>query len=165
MNDPESLADSLPGSMQSLSDACSVVDALGPQARKDLLDEFVQLQMLPYERIFGPGMSPSLSPLPSCRSPGQSHYGLEHLERRWAWIKRLIRTIDSKFGTICPKHWRVAQRLCVSFNERTKVHLVGMLTDYGDNSDVTIILKSLQSTLRSLLFPLLSFNFSSMLTS
>lgn len=79
---------------------------------------------------------------------GQSHYGFDHLERRWAWIKRLIRTIDGKFGTICPKHWRVAQKLCLSFNERTKVHLVNMLTDHGDNSDVTVILKSLQSTLR-----------------
>lgn len=62
VSDPESLADSLPGSMQSLSDACAVVDALGPQARKDLMDEFVQLQMLPYERIFAPGsfISPPL---------------------------------------------------------------------------------------------------------
>lgn len=50
-----------------------------------------------------------------------SHYGLDHVERRWAWIKRLVRTIDSKFGSICPKHWRLAQRLCLSFNERTKV--------------------------------------------
>lgn len=131
--DGESLADYLPGNMKSLSDACLVVDALGPMARKDLLDEFVQLQLLPYEKIFG---------------PGQSHYGLEHVERRWAWIKRLVRTIDSKFGSICPKHWRLAQRLCLSFNERTKTHMVSMLTDFGDSSDVTQLLRALQTTLR-----------------
>ena len=53
--DIDMLSDSLPGNMSSLSDACMVVDALGPMARKDLLDEFVQLQMLPYEKIFSPG--------------------------------------------------------------------------------------------------------------
>ena len=42
--------------MKSLSDACLVVDALGPMARKDLLDEFVQLQLLPYEKIFSTGV-------------------------------------------------------------------------------------------------------------
>mmetsp|Transcript_19731 Transcript_19731/g.36737 ORF Transcript_19731/g.36737 Transcript_19731/m.36737 type:complete len:838 (-) Transcript_19731:225-2738(-) len=131
--DSESLSEYLPGNMKSLSDACLVVDALGPMARKDLLDEFVQLQLLPYEKIF---------------SAGQSHYGLDHVERRWAWIKRLVRTIDSKFGSICPKHWRLAQRLCLSFNERTKVHMVAMLTDFGDNSDVTQLLRALQTTLR-----------------
>ena len=110
--DSEGLEQYLPGhsNMKSLSDACLVVDALGPVARKDLLDEFVQLQLLPYEKIFGAGMS---------------HYGLEHVERRWAWIKRLVRTVDAKFSSICPKHWRLAQRLCLSFNERTKVGMCG----------------------------------------
>lgn len=58
MADSESLNEyPLPGggNMKSLSDACLVVDALGPMARKDLLDEFVQLQLLPYEKIFSTG--------------------------------------------------------------------------------------------------------------
>lgn len=57
MADAEALTDTLPGHMHSLSDACTVVDALGPMARKDLMDEFVQLQLLPYEKIFSPGAS------------------------------------------------------------------------------------------------------------
>jgi hypothetical protein len=61
--DSESLNEYLPGNMKSLSDACLVVDALGPMARKDLLDEFVQLQLLPYEKIFSAGIIPCpLSP-------------------------------------------------------------------------------------------------------
>lgn len=55
MADSDGLSDYLPGNLQSLSDACLVVDALGPMARKDLLDEFVQLQLLPYEKIFSAG--------------------------------------------------------------------------------------------------------------
>jgi hypothetical protein len=49
------MSEYLPANMKSLSDACLVVDALGPLARKDLLDEFVQLQLLPYEKIFSAG--------------------------------------------------------------------------------------------------------------
>jgi hypothetical protein len=40
--------------MKSLSDSCLVVDALGTGARRELLQEFVQTQLLPYERLFGP---------------------------------------------------------------------------------------------------------------
>jgi hypothetical protein len=39
--------------MKSLNDACLVVDALGIKARKELLEEFVQLQLVPYEKLFG----------------------------------------------------------------------------------------------------------------
>ena len=43
----------LPGNMKSLSEACLVVDALGPLARKELLEMFVQLQLVAYEHLFG----------------------------------------------------------------------------------------------------------------
>ena len=42
------------GNMKHLSDSCLVVDSLGAAARRELLEEFVQLQLLPYERLFGP---------------------------------------------------------------------------------------------------------------
>jgi hypothetical protein len=45
---------SLPGHLRSLPDACLVVDALGPFVRKQLLAEFVKLQLVPYEQTFGP---------------------------------------------------------------------------------------------------------------
>ena len=44
----------LPGNMKHLSESCLVVDALGGDARRELLEEFVQLQLQPYERLFGP---------------------------------------------------------------------------------------------------------------
>lgn len=45
----------LPGHLRSLPDACLVVDALGGDARRALLTEFVELQLLPYEQMFGNG--------------------------------------------------------------------------------------------------------------
>jgi len=125
----------LPGNMKSLSDACLVVDALGVQARRELLEEFVQLQLIPYETLFG---------------AGKPHFALDQVDRRWAWFKRLLKSYDSKFNTIFPAHWRMALRLCLEFTERTKIHLVLLLTEMEskDQSDVHLLLKALQTALR-----------------
>ncbi len=125
----------LPGNMKSLSDACLVVDALGILARKELLDEFVQLQLVPYEKLFG---------------PDKQHFTLDQVERRWAWFKRLLKNVDSKFSNICPAHWKLPLKLCLEFSERTKSHLILLLTamESKDQTDVHSLLKALQSTLR-----------------
>jgi hypothetical protein len=126
------MVESLPGNMRSMADACLVIDSLGAAARKELLDEFVDQQLKPYDNIFG---------------VGQAHFGLDQVDRRWAWIKRLVRNVDAKFGTICPAHWRLPHRICVSFIDRTKVHFIQLLTA-EQNTDVTLLLKTLQATLR-----------------
>ena len=51
-------------------------------------------------------------------------HSLDQVERRWAWFKRLLKNVDSKFSNICPQHWRLPLRLCLEFTERTKIHLV-----------------------------------------
>ena len=135
--DPRELLGELPGGMRALSDACLVVDALGPASRRELLEEFVQLQLVPYERLFG--------------SDGAGrHFSLDDVERRWAWFKRLLATVDHKFSNICPAHWRLPLRLCLEFTERTKIHLVTLLTmmESRDETDVHALLKALQTTLR-----------------
>jgi len=133
--DPRDMVSGLPGGMRALSDACLVVDALGIPSRKELLEEFVQLQLVPYEKLFG--------------SDG-NHFSLDDVERRWAWFKRLLKTVDAKFANICPTHWRLPLRLCLEFTERTKIHLVMLLTmmESRDDTDVHALLKALQTTLR-----------------
>lgn len=133
--DPRDMVSELPGGMRSLSDACKVVDALGASSRKELLEEFVQLQLVPYEKLFG--------------ADGK-HCSLDDVERRWAWFKRLLKTVDAKFVNICPSHWRLPLRLCLEFTERTKIHLVILLTtmESKDDMDVHALLKALQTTLR-----------------
>ena len=126
--DANMMVEELPGGMKSLSDACLVVDALGPAARRELLEEFVQLQLVPYERLFG---------------QDKAHFSLDQVERRWAWFKRLLKTVDQKFALICPAHWRLSLRLCLEFTERTKIHLVVLLTmmESRDDTDVHALLK------------------------
>lgn len=108
---------------------------MGAAARKQLLEEFVQLQLVAYENLFG---------------AGKQHFVLEQVERRWSWFKRLLKYVDSKFGTIFPTHWRLPLRLCLEFCERTKMHLILLLTEMesADRTDVHALLKALQSALR-----------------
>ena len=58
--------------------------------------------------------------------------------------------MDAKFASVCPLHWRVPLRLTYEFVERTKGHLVVVLTalESKDAMDVHALLKALQTTLR-----------------
>eukprot|EP01038_Epipyxis_sp_PR26KG_P011126 gene11126-14933_t len=123
------------GGLKSLADSCLVVDALGGKVRKELLEEFVRMQLVSYENLF---------------SMGKQHFPIEQVDRRWAWFKRQLKWLDSKFSTVFPAHWRVQLRFCLEFVERTKIHLITMLTDLDsrDSTDVHTLLKALQSALR-----------------
>ncbi|CAK9253074.1 unnamed protein product [Sphagnum jensenii] len=137
----ESVADvsmilqSLPGHLRSLPDACLVVDSLGNQVRHTLLEEFVQQQLAPYDQLFG---------------YGKQHCTLEEVDRRWAWFKRLLKTVDTKFSSLCPQHWRLPLRLCVEFMRKTKRHVSELLAqlESKDAVDVSSLLKALQTSLR-----------------
>ena len=121
------------GSMRSLSEACLVADALGLDARNKLLDEFVKQQLNPYEQLFG---------------DGKTHHSLDQVDRRWAWFKRLLKTIDSKFSTIIPQSWQIQLVLYNEFCKMTKDHILSLLKKVDDSTDVSILLKSLQTSLR-----------------
>lgn len=129
------LAD-IPGGVRAVAESCLVVDSLGGRVRRELLEEFVQLQLVPYENLFGQG--------------NKEQFTLEQVDRRWFWFKRLLKHIDAKFSQIFPPHWRLPLRLCLEFTERTKMHLITMLTELEskDRIDVSALLKALQQTLR-----------------
>lgn len=133
--DAESFVEDLPGNMKNLSDCCLVVDALGLCARRDLLDEFIRLQLNPYDRLFG---------------PNRPHNGLDHIDRRWAWFKRLFKHIDAKFSNIFPVYWNVTYRITLDFINRTRTHILHALDadSSKENSDVQCLIQSLQSTMK-----------------
>jgi hypothetical protein len=133
--DPDLALPTIPGGVRTVADSCLVVDSLGPAIKRELLDDFIKKQLNEYEQLFG---------------QGKEHYNLEAIERRWAWFKRLLKKIDTQFEKIFPLHWRIQLRLCLEFVERTKMHLILLLTEFenNDNGNVHVLLKSLDSALR-----------------
>ncbi|CAM9358933.1 unnamed protein product, partial [Chrysoparadoxa australica] len=133
--DPESFErhTDIPGQFRSLHEACLVVDALGYQAREKQIKTFCAQQMQRYPALF-PADTEQAS--------------LEQVERRFAWFRRLLRSIDTRFEGVFPSHWRVQHRLCMLFLQQTRAGLSERLsTGGGEVEDVQSLLTALQKCL------------------
>jgi hypothetical protein len=120
--------------VSALAQVYLVVDALGDRFRKDLLERFSQLQLLPYEKLF---------------QTGAKYAGLQFLDQRYAWFEHLLQIVDEKMSTVVPTRWNVPFHLFEEFARRTNKHLTDVLShDYSDpnnNSDVAILVRSITS--------------------
>jgi hypothetical protein len=110
-----------------------VVDALGEKFRKDLLERFAQLQLMPYEKMF---------------QFGTKYAGLDCLEQRYNWFRYLLQIVDEKLSNVLPAKWQVEYHLFLEFVRRTKKHLFDVLTQYeretpdlNSSQQVTLLLK------------------------
>jgi hypothetical protein len=88
-----------------ISEACLVVDVLGPDERAHLLDRYVALELKEYRRIFR-----------STDEAGQ----LDNISRRFAWFRRLLQTHEIEQGRVFPAEWRVGWHLLAKFIETTR---------------------------------------------
>ncbi|EEF29853.1 vacuolar protein sorting-associated protein 53 A [Ricinus communis] len=116
--------------LQHLSDACLVVDALEPSVREELVNNFCSRELTSYEQIF----------------EGAELAKLDKTERRYAWIKRRIRT-NEEIWKIFPLSWHVPYRLCIQFCKKTRKQLEGILDNLKEKPDVGTLLLALQRTL------------------
>jgi len=98
--------------LEVLSQVSDLVDVLGDAFRKDLLVRFAQLQLIAYEKLF---------------CSGTRYCGAEHVERRYAWFRRLCKAVDSKVSEIFPAAWMLPVFLFAEFVRRTKNHLAEAL--------------------------------------
>ncbi|GKU95681.1 hypothetical protein SLEP1_g9010 [Rubroshorea leprosula] len=116
--------------LQQLSDACLVVDALEPSVKEELVNNFCSRELTSYEQIF----------------EGAELAKLDKTERRYAWIKRRMRT-NEEIWRIFPTSWLVPYRLCILFCNKTRKQLEGILDDNKEKPDVATLLLALQRTL------------------
>ncbi|KAI5648729.1 hypothetical protein M9H77_34734 [Catharanthus roseus] len=116
--------------LQQLSDACLVVDALEPSVREDLVKNFCNRELTSYQQIF----------------EGAELAKLDKTERRYAWIKRRLRT-NEEIWKIFPPSWHVAYLLCIQFCKLTRTQLVDILDNLKEKPDVGTLLMALQRTL------------------
>ncbi|XVE57516.1 hypothetical protein DITRI_Ditri04bG0096900 [Diplodiscus trichospermus] len=116
--------------LQHLSDACLVVDALEPSVREELVNNFCSRELTSYEQIF----------------EGAELAKLDKTERRYAWIKRRMRT-NEEIWKIFPTSWLVPYRLCIQFCKKTRKQLEGILDNLKEKPDVATLLMALQRTL------------------
>ncbi|KAL6565339.1 HIT domain protein [Orobanche gracilis] len=121
--------------LQQLSDACLVVDALEPSVREELVKNFCSRELTSYQQIF----------------EGAELAKLDKSERRYAWIKRRLRT-NEEIWKIFPSSWHVSYLLCIQFCKLTRMYdfwtqLVDILNNLKERPDVGTLLMALQRTL------------------
>ncbi|RDX83535.1 Vacuolar protein sorting-associated protein 53 A, partial [Mucuna pruriens] len=116
--------------LQQLSDACLVVDALEPSVREELVNNFCNRELTSYEQIF----------------EGAELAKLDKTERRYAWIKRRMRS-NEEIWKIFPSSWHVSYRLCILFCKKTRRQLEDILANLKEKPDVGALLLALQRTL------------------
>jgi hypothetical protein len=88
-----------------ITQACLVVDVLGPDFRTHLIDRYVALELKEYRRIFKTN-----------DEAGQ----LDNISRRFAWFRRLIQNHELEQGRVFPSLWRVGWYLLTKFTEITR---------------------------------------------
>ncbi|EYU39807.1 hypothetical protein ABFS82_06G171000 [Erythranthe guttata] len=116
--------------LHQLSDACLVVDALEPSVREELVKIFCSRELTSYQQIF----------------EGAELAKLDKAERRYAWIKRRLRT-NEEIWKIFPPQWHVSYLLCIQFCKLTRAQLVEILNNLNEKPDVGTLLLALQRTL------------------
>ncbi|KAI0507396.1 hypothetical protein KFK09_013521 [Dendrobium nobile] len=116
--------------LQQLSDACLVVDALEPSVREELVKHFCNKELTSYRQIFD----------------GAELAKLDKTERRYAWIKKRLRT-NEDIWNIFPSAWHVDYLLCIQFCKLTRMQLVDILNSLKEKPDVGTLLLALQRTL------------------
>ncbi|KAF3548745.1 hypothetical protein DY000_02010320 [Brassica cretica] len=115
--------------LQHLSDCCLVVDALESSVREEVVNNFCSRELTSYEQIF----------------EGAELARLDKTERRYAWIKRRIRT-NEEIWKIFPASWHVPYRLCIQFCKKTRKQVESILVNMKEKPEVATLLQALQST-------------------
>ncbi|KAF8664927.1 hypothetical protein HU200_054245 [Digitaria exilis] len=116
--------------LQQLSDACFVVDALEPSVREELVKNFCSKELTSYRQIF----------------EGAELAKLDKTERRYAWIKRRLRSNEDTWK-IFPPSWHVDYLLCIQFCKITRSQLIDILNNLKEKPDVATLLLAFQRTL------------------
>ena len=120
-----------------LAEACSVMDALGENARSRLITWYCNTQLREYRQLFR----------------GSEEAGsLENISMRYSWFKRMLKTYDNEHAALFPPSWRVNELLANTFCEGTREDFRGILSKLsrradGQTMDVDLLLKCLQETL------------------
>ena len=120
-----------------LAEACSVMDALGENARARLITWYCNTQLREYRQLFR----------------GSEEAGsLDNISRRYSWFKRLLKTYDDEHAAMFPPFWRVNELLANAFCETTREDFKGILQKSirradGQTLDVDLLLSCLQETL------------------
>jgi hypothetical protein len=72
---------------------------------------------------------------------------LDAISRRFAWLKRLLKTFDEEHASVFPNHWRMAEHLCERFCIDTRKDLSDACSKSDAAMDVKVLIQAIQATI------------------
>ncbi len=116
-----------------LPDAAFLIDAVGADARSGLIDWYTALQLREYRRIFR-----------ATDEAGQ----LDNVARRYAWLKRALKSFEEEHAPAFLPGWAVERALCAKFSEVTRDDLKSVLVREQARLQVADLLDALEATMQ-----------------
>ncbi|RKP36770.1 vacuolar protein sorting 53 [Dimargaris cristalligena] len=120
------------GDKAQLKDACEIMDLLASPEKDRIRSTYCANQLLPYSAIF---------------QPSDEMASLENVSRRYAWLRRVLRTHDEEHAAIFPASWHMGELMCHQFAELTRKQLTDQIVASGKDLDVPSLLRAMQLTL------------------
>ncbi|KAH6562867.1 hypothetical protein BASA61_002999 [Batrachochytrium salamandrivorans] len=119
---------------QVLNDACLVVDVLGSDIKTQLIDWYCETQLKDYRGIFRTNSEVA---------------GLVDISRRYAWLKRALKTHDEQHSALFLAEWRVAECFTIKFCRDTCKYLSEVLakSEKDNTIDTVVMLQAINTTL------------------
>ncbi|CAK8671956.1 unnamed protein product [Clavelina lepadiformis] len=114
-----------------LRESCEVADVLEPAVKRELLTKFLKNQLSEYVVLF---------------DSSQDVAWLDKIDRRYAWIKRILVDFEDKLGKIFPERWEVSERIAVEFCQITNKELSNLMQRRAKEIDVKLLLFAIQRT-------------------
>lgn len=126
LNQKENIKDS------ELRSACEMLDLIGNDHHERLVNWFCTQQLKEIKSIFV-----------SSDEAGS----LENISRRFLFFKKLLKNYEQFYQNYFPEDWKVEEQLTSRFCEFTRDSIKQVLSESGKNTNVDLMLSSLQQTL------------------
>lgn len=136
---PDGIEDEIVDNFRS---ACDVLQVIGDEAKKELIDWVSKKQLEAYTAIFEPSFN-------SFETDPESPTSFENTERRFVWLRRQLQQFVDNFGNVFPSQWNIAGRICIDFCLLTHQHLIVILNEIRERGqlDVQLLVRTLQRTI------------------
>jgi hypothetical protein len=121
--------------IMNLSNACFVVDALGSETRREVMNRFCQKILTNYQRDFKDGTEVAK---------------LEHTDKRYTWlVQHFFEPYDNYFSKIFPSSWRLKEFVTEEFCFLTREKISELLEQNKTllAKDIRTLTKALKKTL------------------
>lgn len=115
-----------------LRSACLILETAGQSYKERLVTWFTNNQLKEIKTIFA-----------SSDEAGS----LENISRRFIFFKKVLKNYEQHFDSYFPKEWGMEKILTEKFCEITKESIKQVLSQTGKNTNVDLMLESLQQTL------------------